>query len=208
MQSKNNCTILSVFALLASLIFSSACHAQDAEWTKQKPARQLEFDLVNLGINYQQQLGKRFAMRIHASSGIRYFWGMENATPKKSTFFIPYLMAEIRWYPGHKRNKNLKWKYSPLDGFYAQFVSSVSFLAPEKIILYSTDYWGFPYPVTTVGLGYQHRFFKYGFVNLSAAYGLVHLRYYRLGRRSFEEITHGPFVNFGLGFTLPLKGKK
>lgn len=206
MHLKRNRITPFVFVLLASLNFSPASHAQDAQWTKEKSTKQLEFDLLNMGINYHQQLGKNFSIRMHASAGPMYYWGEENENPKNGAFFIPYLMAELRWYPGHKNNKDLKWNYTPLDGFYTHFVSGVSFNAPDR----SKGYFGnmiFPTPIASLGLGYQHRFFRYGFVNLSAQYGLVYERYYTAGMRNGEDIYHGPTVNLGLGFTLPLNRK-
>ncbi|MHB1278625.1 MAG: hypothetical protein ACYC1Q_09510 [Bacteroidia bacterium] len=207
MNLKRNGIISFVFLLLVFLKFSSVVHAQDAAWTEAKATKQLEFDLFNLGINYHHQLGKSFSLRMHASAGPIYYWGVENENPKNGAFFIPYVMAELRWYPGHKRTKDLKWNYTPLDGFYTHFVSSLSFNAPERSKGFPGN-WGFPNPIASLGLGYQHRFLKYGFVNLSAQYGLVYERYYISGFRNGVGISHGPTVELGAGFILPLHKKE
>lgn len=206
MDLKRNCLIAFIFTALVFFLDTPASHAQDAPWTEGKAVKQLEFDLIKLGINYHQQLGNTFSLRLHASAGPRYYWAEESENPKNGAFFIPYLMAELRWYPIHKRSKDLKWNYTPLDGFYTHFVSSLSFNAPERSKGFPGN-WIFPNPIASLGLGYQHRFFRYGFVNLSAQYGLVYERYYTRGIRDGVGIYHGPTVNLGLGCTLPLNRK-
>lgn len=195
-------TYLMPFALLVALVFSPNGHAQDADWTKRKTLNQLEIDFVNLGINSHHQLGKRFSMRFHASAGPHYYWA-QDIEPRNGAFFIPYLMAELRWYPGHNVHKDLKWKYSPLDGFYLDFVTSASFWTPKIAKGYPGNS-GFPFPLASFGMGYQHRFLKHGFVNFSAQYGLVLERYYYGGYESNTGIGYGPTANFGLGFCIPV----
>jgi len=192
--------ILFNFLFLTALIgeFGTRVHGQSTPSTK--AYKQVVVDVLSMGIMYQRQLNPRFSMNFHLSAGPHY---PTYSKGENKISFLPYALAELRFFPLHKAGKPQKFGFKPVDGLYVNFVGGMNLHHPEKI---NQSYYRsiLPTPVAALGLGYQARFLKYGFFNTSFEYGLMQEQWYgSFGYHKTTIYALDPQLILGLGFSIP-----
>lgn len=177
---------------------SSRLYAQSD--TRIKPYKQAVVDVLSMGIMYQQQLNPKFSINFHLSAGPHY---PAYSKGENKISFLPYVLAELRFFPLHKAGKPQKFGFKPIDGPYINGVAGINLFHPEKT---NSPYYSsiIPTPVAALGLGYQARFLKYGFFNTSFEYGLMQAQWYgRFGQHEQTTFELGARMIVGLGFSIP-----
>jgi|GEM_PF-2511430 len=189
------------FLVFAAMLGASVS-AVNAQQPTPKPShyKQMVVDVLGMSVLYQQQLNSKFSLNLHLSAGPHYpsFSGGENKIS-----YLPYAFAELRFFPLHHAEKTQRFGFKPVDGLFVNAVAGMNLFHPAKVNrFYSNSI--LPTPVAAVGLGYQARFFNYGFVNLAFEYGLMQEQWYgAFGQHVETNFEFGPKIILGLGFSIP-----
>ncbi len=170
---------------------------------KVKNFRQLELGLFGPSLGYHQQFARKFSFLVQASAGTRIDRSSADGSRQETAlYFNPYLLGELRYYPLHKEGQSPCAWFRPVDGLYASLMGSYS-----PVSLYSRPKYSMVrgiYPLAAVMAGYQVRFLRYAFANVSVGYGFRYNQILSLDGFYSTEYDTGIMISGTLGVAIPL----